>query len=215
MFTGLIKELGEVKKLSLSGDGLIIGITAPKISPRLTQGNSVNLNGACQSAVSIDTAGFEVFATSETLAKTNFGKLKSGEPVNLELPLTLENPLGGHLVLGHIDCVGKIKTFTQGSNSVILKVQYDSKYEPLLAEKGSIAVDGISLTCFDISESVFSVAVIPETIKTTNLQCRKPGDYVNLEFDIFAKYIQKNIKKQPTALTVEYLNQHGFEVSYD
>lgn len=215
MFTGLIKELGQIQTLSPAGDGLYIKVAAPALCQNLKRGGSININGACQSTTNIDQTRFEVFATAETIAKTNFGRLLPGEYINLELPLTLNEPLDGHLVLGHVDCVGTIKSFVRNSNSAILKVEYDSKYKSLIVEKGSIAVDGISLTCFEISNISFSVAVIPETIKSTNLQYRQSGDHVNLEFDIFAKYIQKNIDKHPDALTVEYLNQHGFEVNYD
>jgi riboflavin synthase len=215
VFTGLIKELGEIQAISLKDDGILLRIAAPELCKNLKRGGSVNVNGACQTAFNIDRSEFEVFATGETLAKTNFGILRQKEFVNLELPLTLEDPLGGHLVLGHVDCKGEIISFNRDSISANLHIKYDSKYSSLLVEKGSIAVDGISLTCFDISEFSFSVAIIPETISSTNLQYRKAGDSVNLEFDIFAKYIQKSITKQQGSVTIDYLNQHGFEVKYD
>lgn len=215
MFTGLIRELGQIQTLLPAGDGLLIKVAAPASSQYLKRGGSINISGACQSVTNIGQNSIEVFATAETIAKTNFERLRSGEFVNLELPLTLNEPLGGHLVLGHVDCVGKIKSFIRNFNSAILKVEYNQNFESLLVEKGSIAVDGISLTCFDIQKTSFSAAVIPDTIKSTNLQYRKPGDYVNLEFDIIAKYIQKKINKHSSALSAEYLNQHGFEVSHD
>lgn len=215
MFTGLIKELGQIQSLSSVQDGLLIKFTVPTLIHNLRRGGSINVNGACQSAINIDHSGVEVFATSETIAKTNFEHLRRGEFVNLELPITLNQPLDGHLVLGHVDCVGKIKSFDRNSNMAILKVGFNHKFGSLLVEKGSIAVDGISLTCIDISNTSFSVAIIPDTIKSTNLKYRKSGDYVNLEFDILAKYIQKNINKHSNPMTAEYLNQHGFEVSYD
>jgi riboflavin synthase len=215
VFTGLIKELGEIQAISLRDEGILLRVVAPELCKNLKRGGSVNINGACQTAFNINQSGFEAFATSETIAKTNFGKLKLREFVNLELPLALEEPLGGHLVLGHVDCKGEIISFNRGSRSANLQIKYDSKYSSLIVEKGSIAVDGISLTCFDISEYSFSVAVIPETISSTNLQYRKAGDLVNLEFDIFAKYIQKSITKQQGSITLDYLNQHGFEVKYD
>jgi riboflavin synthase len=215
VFTGLIKELGEIRAISLRDDGIVLRIAAPELSANLKRGGSVNINGACQTAFNIDKSEFEVFATGETVTKTNFGSLRQNEVVNLELPLTLEEPLGGHLVLGHVDCKGEIISLNHSSRSANLQIKFDSRYSSLLVEKGSIAVDGISLTCFDISDYSFSVAVIPETIKSTNLQYRKAGDSVNLEFDIFAKYIQKSITKQQGSITLDYLNQHGFEVKYD
>jgi riboflavin synthase len=215
LFTGLIKELGQILSINPDGDGLLIKFAAPTLGQYLKRGGSININGACQSAINIDQSGIQVFATAETVAKTTFQRLLPGNFINLELPLTLNDPLGGHLILGHVDCVGKIKSFVRNFNSAILEVEYNHSFESYLVEKGSIAVDGISLTCFDISNTSFSVAVIPETIKTTNLQFLKSGDYVNLEFDIFAKYIQKNINKHSNALSVEYLNQHGFEVRHD
>jgi riboflavin synthase len=215
VFTGLIKELGEIQAISLKDDGILLRIATPELCNNIKRGGSVNINGACQTAFNIDRSEFEVFATGETIAKTNFGLLKQKEFVNLELPLTLEEPLGGHLVLGHVDCKGEIISFSRSARSAKLQIKYESTYSSLLVEKGSIAVDGISLTCFDISEISFSVAVIPETIRFTNLQYRKAGDSVNLEFDIFAKYIQKSITKQQGSITLDYLNQHGFEVKYD
>jgi riboflavin synthase len=215
VFTGLIKELGEIQTVSAKADGIQLRVVAPAICKNLRQGGSVNINGACQTAITIDQLSFDVFATNETISKTNLGNLRPKELVNLELPLTLENPLGGHLVLGHIDCMGTIRGFNRGANSATLQVGFDSKYGSLLVEKGSVAVDGISLTCFDISDYSFSVAVIPETIRSTNLQYRKAGDSVNLEFDILAKYIQKNISKHQGSVTLDFLNQHGFEVKYD
>jgi riboflavin synthase len=215
LFTGLIKELGRIEALSPADDGLVIKLKAPILRKNLERGASVNINGACQTVINLNKDGFEVYASAETLTRTNFKHLSFGEFVNLELPLTLNEFIGGHLILGHIDCVGRIKSFKRDSQPSILRVEYDPTYELLLVEKGSIAVEGISLTCFDISRTSFSAAIIPETIKSTNLQFRKPLDYVNIEFDILAKYINKNKGGAPVSLTFEYMNQHGFEVSHD
>jgi riboflavin synthase len=215
VFTGLIKELGEIKSLAPKADGMSIRIFAPNLSKMLKDGGSVNINGACQTAFDISSDSFNVYATSETIKKTSFQNLRLNETTNLELPLTLNDPLGGHLVLGHVDCTGRIVAFRRGQASAILQIAFNPKFANLIVEKGSIAVDGISLTCFDIDESSFAVSVIPETIKATNLQFRKGGEIVNLEFDIFAKYIQKSLIRQPGRLTMEYMNQNGFEVAYD
>ena len=210
MFTGLISEMGIIEFLTPRDSGLIIGIAASTIITSLKVGGSVNINGACQSATKISGNLFEVMATSETLKRTNFRYLETGEKVNLELPLTLKDPLGGHLVSGHIDDTGKILGFAAAGEGALMKIEFDSVYGQNLIEKGSIAIDGISLTCFDIQQSSFSVSLIPETLNNTNLQFRKSGDSVNLEFDQVGKYIEKMIKYAPGKISLEFLKENGF-----
>ena len=210
MFTGIIQELGRIKLIRKKGDGLLIQVDAPKSTPELQKGGSISVNGACQSAVRVDRDLFEALATPETVSKTNFHLLQTGDKVNLELPLTLQEPLGGHLVSGHIDSTGAITNIKPGTESTIMQVEFKTEYNKYLIEKGSVAVDGISLTVFDIKSGSFSVSLIPETIENTNLKFRKIGDIVNLEYDLIGKYVEKFFNKGNSSLTMDFLNKHGF-----
>lgn len=210
MFTGLVKELGTVKSLVGGEGGIMLSITAELVS-RLYRGASVSINGACQTVISLGGADFSVFATAETLRRTNLGLLGAGDKVNLELPLTLDSPIGGHLVQGHVDTMGHIVKFERNGHENIIIIGFASEYGRYLVEKGSVAVDGISLTCFEIGEDSFKVALIPETINNTNLQYRKPGQKVNLEFDLLAKYVEKMTVPRPSKVDWEFLREHGFE----
>jgi riboflavin synthase len=210
MFTGIIQEVGTIRYTQKKGDGLIIRVEAPKSSELLKKGGSINLNGACQSAVNFVRDWFEVLATSETVSRTNFALFQTGDMVNLELPLTLNDPLGGHLVSGHVDDTGKVTSIKPGAESTIMEVAFKPENNKYLIEKGSIAVDGISLTAFSIKLETFSVSLIPETIERTNLKFRKIGDIVNLEFDLIGKYIEKFLNKDEETFSMDYLKKHGF-----
>ncbi len=210
MFTGIIQELGTIMQARRSGDGLALKIEAPKSSPRLNKGDSICINGACQSATMIDSSWFEVYAMPETIKRTTFRNFKPADKVNLELPLTLNDPLGGHLVAGHVDEIGRIASFDPTGGSNILKIEFDKANRKYMIEKGSVAIDGISLTVFDISETQFSISWIPETIENTVLKYRKVGDEVNLEFDMLGKYIENFITGKGDGLTIDMLNKHGF-----
>lgn len=210
MFTGIIQEVGTIKLMLNEGDGLVIQVKAPGLAPRLKKGDSVSINGACQTATVIDSDWFEVYAMAETVDRTNFRHFKTGTLVNLELPLTLNDPLGGHLVAGHVDDIGVIRSFDPSGGSTILTVSFHSEYGKYLIEKGSVAIDGISLTVFDVKANTFSISWIPETLSNTNLKYRKIGDEVNLEFDQIGKYLEKFLMERKQGLTLEDLQQHGF-----
>jgi len=210
MFTGIIQEIGTIRQARRVGDGLTIQVGAPKSSRALKPGDSININGACQTATTSGGEWFEVFAMAETIARTNFATLQSGDRVNLELPLTLNDPLGGHLVAGHVDCTGTISEIDVGPQSTKIIISYETGYSKYLIEKGSVAVEGISLTVFDIDDSSFVVSLIPETLERTNLQFRKVGDRVNLEFDQIGKYVERFLGAGKENLTMEFLHKHGF-----
>jgi riboflavin synthase len=217
MFTGIIQEIGLVRYVEKKGDGLLIRIEAPESFKSLKEGGSVSINGACQSVIITSPVSgasggwFEVMATSETMSRTNFRFLQTGDRVNLELPLTLNNPLGGHLVTGHIDDTGQITDIKPGRESTLIRIVFKPEYNRYLIEKGSVAVDGISLTVFDIEQECFTVSLIPETIERTNLKYRNIGDEVNLEFDQIGKYIEKFINKDNRGMTMDFLKKHGFQ----
>ncbi len=210
MFTGLVKEVGLIKGIFPDNAGAVFSIRAG-LASGLTRGASISVNGACQTVAAIRDGMFDVFATGETLRRTNLAYLRVGEWVNLETPLSLDSPLGGHLVQGHIDSTGSIEDFVRDGRTAVLTIGFPSEYGKYLVEKGSVAVDGISLTCFAITDSTFQAALIPETIENTNLRYRKPGQIVNLEFDLLAKYIEKITVPKRKTVDWNFLREHGFE----
>ena len=191
MFTGLIQGTGLVKSIAPAGGGKKIAVEWSGFAGKLTPGASAAIDGVCLSAEKIagDIATFT--AVEETVQRTTLKYLKVGDKVNIELPLTPQSFLDGHIVLGHIDCVGRILSFKSVGAQHILEIEYPPEYQKFLVEKGSVAIDGISLTVVDVSDKKFRCAIIPETMKRTTLGQKSAGDYVNLEFDIIAKYIWK------------------------
>ena len=210
MFTGIIQEIGTIRQTRTINDGLAIRIEAPKSTGLLKPGDSININGACQTVTEIGNRWFGVFAMAETISRTNFPYFQADSRVNLELPLTLNDPLGGHLVSGHIDCTGIISGITPGPQSTRLTIDYETDLGRYLIEKGSVAVDGVSLTVFAITESSFAVSLIPETLGRTNFKYRDVGDPVNLEFDQIGKYVEKFLGSSKENLTMDFLYKHGF-----
>ncbi|MCR4404522.1 MAG: riboflavin synthase [Candidatus Acetothermia bacterium] len=186
MFTGIVAGLGEV--VTLAGGRLVILPPAELLPPA---GGSIAVNGACLTASEVEDGRFAADLSPETLKRTNLGALRAGEKVNLELPLAAGDRFAGHLVLGHIDAVGKIVAIAPQGESYLFSFAVEPRFDHLLVEKGSVAVDGISLTAFNIREGRFEVAIIPHTYRMTNLKYRRPGDLVNVEFDILGKYVAK------------------------
>lgn len=190
MFTGLIEEVGKIGRIQRSAGGVRISIIS---NLTVNYGDSVSVDGTCLTVEDLRRNEFIVFLSEETIRRTHFSRtLREGLPVNLERSLTPSSFMGGHIVLGHVDCVGEVysKEIKSEGVEIIFKV-LDPKYMKYVVEKGSIAVNGISLTCYDIKEKTFKVSIIPYTISKTNLQFLREGDLVNLEFDIIAKYLEK------------------------
>ncbi|MCK4384894.1 MAG: riboflavin synthase, partial [candidate division Zixibacteria bacterium] len=165
MFTGIIEELGRIKEISAKGSNLRLRIKVSKVLNGLKVGDSININGACQTVIETDADSFTVEAVEETLRKTNLGQLKRNDLVNLERPLRFSDRLGGHLVTGHIDCLGKIKSTAKKDGSFLYEFELPEKYLVYLVEKGSAAVDGISLTLVEVLQDSFSVSIIPFTLE--------------------------------------------------
>ena len=190
MFTGIIRYTGKITAIKSSPKGKRLTISsAEELVSRLETGiTSVAVDGACHTVEEIKGRDFSVFSSFETLKKTTIGKLSRGDTVNLELPLTPQTLLDGHLVQGHIDGMGNITSISKQGEAFLYRFAADHAIIKYLVEKDSIAVDGISLTLFNIDDSSFQVAVIPETIKKTSLSLKKEGSAVNLEVNIFAKY---------------------------
>lgn len=192
MFTGIIESTGLVKEVIPNGSNRTFWIESA-ISSQLKADQSVSHNGACLTVEEVTGHLHRVTAVDETLQKTNLGSWETGTLVNLERCLALDGRLDGHFVQGHVDCTGTCTQIEAKEGSWILSFRFPSAFSPLLVEKGSVTVNGISLTAFDVKRKKFSVAIIPYTYEHTNIHALKPGDAVNLEFDLIGKYILRNL----------------------
>jgi riboflavin synthase len=212
MFTGIIEEIGKIEEISKHGRNLKLRIKASKILNDLKVGDSININGACQTVIETNSDSFTVEAVEETLRKTNLGELKRNDLVNLERALRFSDRLGGHLVTGHVDGVGKIKSIVKRNGSFLYEFGLSEKYLAYLVEKGSVAVDGISLTVVEVKENSFFVAVIPFTLENTTLGAKKVGDLVNIETDLIGKYVERILtaKREKFDITEEWLKDKGW-----
>lgn len=191
MFTGLVESIGTIRAIVPQGAARRFVVEAD-FAPELTVGESVTLDGACQTVVAKEQRTFAVEAIPETLKRTTFGEFKVGRQVNLERALCFSDRLGGHVVSGHVDCTGRLTKLLLRGEERVLTFDYPSDYATLLVEKGSIAIDGISLTVVDAGTRLFTVAIIPHTWEATTLARLRVSDRVNLEFDIVAKYILRS-----------------------
>lgn len=209
MFTGIIEGMGAVKRMTGRGEDSLLEIDAPFDMTDIKKGDSIAVNGACLTVTDIRGSVFIAYVSAETLAKTNLGELKVGGEVNLEKALRMNAFLGGHLVLGHVDCIGKLCERNMKSNSIIFGIEIEKEPGRYIVEKGSVTVDGVSLTVNRYEKNRFYVNVIPHTAKMTTLGFRKVGDYVNIETDILAKYIEKLLDPKKE-IDMDFLSEHGF-----
>ncbi len=182
VFTGIVEELGKVAELS----GSRLRISAHTVLDGSKVGSSIAVNGCCLTVVSLDQQSWITDVSDETFSRTNLGTMKVGDVVNLERPMALGDRLGGHLVLGHVDAVGEV---VEPAPNLVVRIPRDLMH--LIVEKGSVTVDGISLTAFNLTSDTFCVAVIPHTAQVTTLSVRKIGDKVNIEMDMLAKHIER------------------------
>lgn len=186
MFTGIVEEVGIVAKISDSG----MTVTASKVLEDVKLGDSIAVNGACLTAVNFTKTEFSVDLSPETMRRTSLGQLSEGSPVNLERALLVSDRMGGHIVQGHVDGTGRIMSTKTEGDSIIFRVRVPKRLNRYIVEKGFVAVDGISLTVVKKGASSFTLAVIPYSLKNTNLVSLSVGDRVNLEADILAKYVE-------------------------
>lgn len=192
MFTGIVEDVGVVKASQRTGDVLRVVVTAPRVSEGLTVGASVAVNGCCLTAIEVSAGGFACELTDETLRRTAFeGRLTPGTRVNLERPMRADGRFDGHIVQGHVDGVGRIRALRRLGASAELEVEPPDALLRYLVLKGSVTVDGISLTVAGLGADAFTVAVIPYTLEQTNLRDARAGDPVNLEADVVAKYVER------------------------
>jgi riboflavin synthase len=191
MFTGIIEEVGEIAEIADSGGFRTVRVRARRILDGIQPGASVSVNGVCLTARTIHNDGFTADLSRETLERTSLNILVAGSLANLERPMRADGRFDGHIVQGHVDGVGRIRAFTRKGDDYRLNVEFPESALRYIVEKGSISVDGISLTIARVKPYVFEVAIIPHTFDNTNLQRAQAGDPVNLEFDVIAKYVER------------------------
>jgi riboflavin synthase len=190
MFTGLIADLGSVVALERNGAGAVLRVQS-SLAADLQEGDSIAVNGVCLTATQVSDDGFAAEAMTETLARSALGHLRSGARVNLELALRADDRLGGHIVQGHVDGTGTVSAARAEGFSRVLDIDPDQRLERYLVEKGSVAIDGVSLTVSELRSDGFSVSLIPETLVRTNLAALGEGSLVNIEVDILAKHVER------------------------
>ncbi len=216
MFTGLIQDMGEIQSLRHRGGGVSLTISTQLDLCSVKVGDSVAVEGVCLTVVEVSGRTFSVEVSPETLGRTTLANLKKGQPVNLETALKMSDLLGGHLVSGHVDGTGEITAVAREGNSLRYRFRVPPEVGRYLIEKGSVAVDGISLTVAECRDQGFSVSVIPHTAERTTLGKKKAGDKVNLENDLIAKYVEKFVHQAggtaspSTRINAAFLAEHGF-----
>jgi len=203
MFTGIVKELGKIQAIKKSSNSCAFKIVALNTTKDIQEGDSVAINGVCLTVAKLQGNIFEVDVIPETLRKTNLGLLGTGAMVNVESALRLSDRLGGHVVSGHVDGIGKIISKKREGNAINFKIKTSSKITSYFVPKGSVAIDGISLTVIDVSKDLFTVAVIPHTAKMTTLGFKKQGATVNIEIDLMGKYVKKFLGEQNKSINLE------------
>jgi riboflavin synthase len=215
MFTGIVEEVGRVSRIEQRGENRRIAIAAQNVPKELKSGDSVSVSGVCLTAIDIKAGSFCADLAPETWMRTSFSRIREGALVNLELPMKADGRFGGHIVQGHVDGVGKLIALERIADSANwwLHIELPDEVEKYTVYKGSISIEGISLTVAQLENNRCTVAIIPHTVEMTNLHSLKPGDPVNLEADLIAKYVEKMIMRKTDAessLTVEDLVQQGF-----
>lgn len=215
MFTGIIEEVGVLSRKQFNGESGSLTVDAHVVLEGVKLGDSIAVNGVCLTVTKLTAGSFTADVMAETLRRTNLGLLEQGNPVNLERAMAADGRFGGHIVSGHIDGLGYIRSMRREGNAVWVAVAASGEILSLIVEKGSIAIDGISLTVARLEEDVFQVSVIPHTAGETTLLKKKTGDPVNLENDIIGKYVQRLLgpnqkPKQESSLTLDFLTMHGF-----
>ncbi|MBU4388069.1 MAG: riboflavin synthase [Proteobacteria bacterium] len=217
MFTGIIEGLGTITKIRSSGQGKRLTIEADYPLDHTKIGDSIAVSGACLTAVMIDGKSFEVDMSPETLSKTTFGKAKIGDRVNLERALCLSDRIDGHLVSGHIDGIGSVKNIKTLGNAIIITFEVPESLSRYMIRKGSVAVDGISLTINNCDHGSFEVSIIPHTAKLTSMGFKKIGDHVNIETDMIGKYVERFMrndneeqKARKSSIDKQFLAKSGF-----
>ena len=218
MFTGIVEELGSIKTIVHSSRSVKLTVKANKILEDINLGDSIAVSGACLTVVDFTANEFTADVMPETLNRTALANIKSGDFVNLERALSLNTRLGGHIVSGHVDGMGEIISMNKDDNAIIIKIKVNESIAKYVIEKGSVTIDGISLTVVECSNTWFSVSIIPHTASATTLAIKKPGDFVNIENDIIGKYVERllffqtenSLQNKKNNLSIEFLKENGF-----
>ncbi|MDE5965618.1 MAG: riboflavin synthase [Lachnospiraceae bacterium] len=215
MFTGIIEEIGHIEQIIRGQKSVSLTVRASKVLSDAQIGDSIAVNGVCLTVTDLSGSHFTADVMAETLRRSGLGQLKKGSPVNLERAMAANGRFGGHIVSGHIDGTGSILRMEREDNAVWVTISAEDSILRYIVEKGSIAIDGISLTVAYVDDTCFRVSVIPHTAEETTLLRGRIGDIVNLECDIVGKYIEKLMKppregKPPEPITMEFLAAHGF-----
>ncbi len=214
MFTGIVEEVGRVTRIEQHGENRRITVAAKNVAKELKTGDSIAVSGVCLTALEIQSGSFRADLAPETWDRTSFSRIHEGALVNLELPMKADGRFGGHIVQGHVDGVGKLIALDRiaDSENWWLRIELPHDVEKYTVYKGSITIEGISLTVAKLEGRNCTVAIIPHTVEMTNLNSLRPGDPINLEADLIAKYVEKMMGREPadTGLTVEELVQQGF-----
>ena len=191
MFTGIVEELGEVLDITDLGDSVRLTVRGPRVVEDAGHGDSIAVNGVCLTVVESDGSGFTADVMQETLDRSSLGALRAGSPVNLERPMRLDGRLGGHLVQGHVDGTGTVMDRSPSAHWDVVRIALPTDLERYVVHKGSITVDGVSLTVASVTDGSFTVSLIPTTLELTTLGRKRAGDPVNLEVDVVAKYVER------------------------
>ncbi|MEG0391640.1 MAG: riboflavin synthase [Anaerovoracaceae bacterium] len=218
MFTGIIEEVGKVKAIARGANSSVLTLSGQKVLSDVKQGDSIAVNGVCLTVTQFNQGEFSADVMHETLRRSSLGSLKVGSPVNLERAMAANGRFGGHIVSGHIDGTGEIVQIKGDDNAVIYTIKAEENLLKYIIEKGSIAIDGISLTVFQVEKERFSVSIIPHTRKETILSDKQVGSIVNLENDLMGKYVEKLLfarnvgqqEKKESKITREFLTEFGF-----
>lgn len=215
MFTGIVEETGYVKSFKKQSDGALLTVGCRKILDGTKTGDSICTNGVCLTVSEIFKDGFSAMLSNETLEVSDFSDVKPNDKLNLERALRLQDRLGGHIVSGHIDCLGKIVSINKMSDFYDIETEIPHEMSKYVVYKGSIALDGISLTVADVKDNIFRVSIIPHTFNNTVLKDLSKGDAVNIETDILSKYVEKLLlfrdnKSEKSNISLEFLKENGF-----
>lgn len=218
MFTGIVEELGSIKTVAHSTRSVKLTVKANKVLEDMNLGDSIAVSGTCLTVVGFNDNEFTADVMPETLKRTALADIKSGDFVNLERALSLNTRLGGHIVSGHVDGVGEIVSMDKDDNAVIIKIKVNESLAKYVIEKGSVTIDGISLTVVKCGNTWFSVSIIPHTASATTLAIKKPGHFVNIENDIIGKYVERllgfqatnDLNRKKNNLSMDFLKENGF-----
>ncbi len=215
MFTGIVEEKGKVRYMQLGGESGVLAVKAKKVLQGTKIGDSIAVDGVCLTVTSLQPDGFTADVMTETIRRSSLGSCKAGSQVNLERAMAADGRFGGHIVSGHIDGTGVVRSMVREENAVWVSIETSPQILRLIVEKGSICIDGISLTVAKVDETGFQVSVIPHTGEETTLLEKVPGNLVNLENDVIGKYVEKLLglnkkEKKESGITMEFLEKFGF-----